>query len=44
MYVQFPNGGHSDINIDLVVPAITQFVDEVLSGRLGSRAAEAAAG
>jgi fermentation-respiration switch protein FrsA (DUF1100 family) len=34
MYVSFPNGGHSDINTDLVVPAITQFVDSVLSGTM----------
>ena len=44
MYVQFPNGGHADINTDLVVPAITQFVDDVLGGRLGTAVAEAAAG
>jgi fermentation-respiration switch protein FrsA (DUF1100 family) len=30
MYVSFPNGNHSDISADLVVPAITQFVDSVL--------------
>jgi len=37
MYVTFPNGGHRDFSNDLVVPAITQFVDGVLSGRLGDR-------
>jgi fermentation-respiration switch protein FrsA (DUF1100 family) len=30
MYVAFPNGNHSDISVDLVVPAITQFVDSAL--------------
>jgi len=31
-YVAFPNSGHSDISADLVVPPITQFVDDVLTG------------
>ncbi|HYM16369.1 MAG TPA: alpha/beta hydrolase [Dehalococcoidia bacterium] len=43
MYVSFPDGGHSDINTDLVVPAIRQFVDAVVSGRLGDGAGAAAA-
>jgi uncharacterized protein len=30
-YVTFANSGHSDISADLVVPAITQFIDETLS-------------
>jgi fermentation-respiration switch protein FrsA (DUF1100 family) len=30
MYVQFPGSGHSDISAGLVVPPITQFIDEVL--------------
>lgn len=34
MYVSFPGRNHSDISTDLVVPAITQFVDGVLSGSL----------
>jgi fermentation-respiration switch protein FrsA (DUF1100 family) len=29
-YVAFPNGGHSDFATELVVPAITQFIDSVL--------------
>jgi len=33
-YVAFPRGGHSDIAASLVVPHITQFVDDVLSGSL----------
>jgi len=36
MYVTFPNSGHSDISADLVVPAITQFMDSVLR-RSGTR-------
>jgi|CXWL01.1.fsa_nt_gi fermentation-respiration switch protein FrsA (DUF1100 family) len=31
-YVTFPDAGHSDISADLVVPPITRFVDDVLSG------------
>ena len=31
-YVAFPNSGHSDVSPDLVVPPITQFVDDVLTG------------
>jgi fermentation-respiration switch protein FrsA (DUF1100 family) len=30
MYVSFPNGTHSDFATELVVPAITQFIDSVL--------------
>ena len=30
-YVIFPDGGHSDLSVELVVPAITQFMDDVLS-------------
>ncbi len=30
MYVAFPDSGHSDIDPALVVPPITQFIDEVL--------------
>jgi len=30
-YVAFPNGGHSDFATDLVVAAITQFIDSALS-------------
>jgi fermentation-respiration switch protein FrsA (DUF1100 family) len=30
MYVQLSNSGHSDISADLVVPPITQFIDEAL--------------
>jgi fermentation-respiration switch protein FrsA (DUF1100 family) len=30
-YVQFPGSGHSDVSADLVVPHITQFMDEVLA-------------
>jgi fermentation-respiration switch protein FrsA (DUF1100 family) len=33
-YVIFPDSGHSDISADLVVPPITQFVDDVLSGEM----------
>lgn len=40
-YVQFPNGGHTDINTELVVPAITQFIAETLAHRPGSRTAAA---
>jgi fermentation-respiration switch protein FrsA (DUF1100 family) len=29
-YVSFPGGGHSDISSEMVVPAITQFIDGVL--------------
>jgi hypothetical protein len=36
MYVQFPNSGHSDISADLVVPPITQFIDEVLGRNVRS--------
>lgn len=32
-YVQFPKSGHSDISAELVVPPITQFIDDVLSRR-----------
>jgi hypothetical protein len=32
-YVVFPNSGHTDFATDLVVPAISQFVDDVLSAR-----------
>ncbi|MDP9237863.1 MAG: alpha/beta hydrolase [Chloroflexota bacterium] len=32
-YVSFPDGGHSDISVDLVVPAITGFIDGVLGQR-----------
>jgi pimeloyl-ACP methyl ester carboxylesterase len=35
-YVQFPAAGHSDISADLVVPHITQFIDDVLTGTLGA--------
>ena len=31
-YVQFPGSGHSDVSASLVVPHITRFIDEVLSG------------
>lgn len=37
MYVTFPGRGHSEIATDLVVPAITQFVDGVLSGTMQRR-------
>jgi hypothetical protein len=30
MYVTFPNGTHTDFATELVVPAITQFIDSVL--------------
>lgn len=45
-YVQLPNSGHSDISADLVVPPITQFIDDVLARRAGAEAREtpAAAG
>lgn len=33
-YVMFPDAGHSDVAASLVVPHITQFVDDVLSGGL----------
>ena len=33
-YVMFPAKGHSDVEADLVVPSITQFIDDVLSGSL----------
>lgn len=33
-YVSFPGSGHSDVAASLVVPHITQFVDDVLSGSL----------
>ena len=33
-YVAFPGGGHSDIGADLVVPPITQFIDDVRSGAI----------
>jgi fermentation-respiration switch protein FrsA (DUF1100 family) len=42
-YVTFPNGGHSDIAADLVVPHITQFIDDTL-GRTAPNAAPAVAG
>jgi hypothetical protein len=29
-YVTFPKSGHSDISADLVVPHITQFIDDTL--------------
>ncbi|MBI2724586.1 MAG: alpha/beta hydrolase [Chloroflexi bacterium] len=35
MYVAFPGTGHRDFATDLVVPAITQFVDGVLAGTFG---------
>jgi hypothetical protein len=35
-YVQFPAAGHSDVSADLVVPPITQFIDDVLLGALSS--------
>jgi hypothetical protein len=31
-YVIFPNGGHSDLSVELLVPAITQFIDDVVVG------------
>jgi hypothetical protein len=34
-YVAFPAAGHSDIGADLVVPPITQFIDDVLSDSMG---------
>lgn len=40
VYVQFPNSGHSDISADLVVPPITQFIDQTLSARAPMRYAE----
>lgn len=42
MYVRFPDSGHSDISADLVVPPITQFIDETLgrNGRMPMRYAE----
>ena len=33
-YVMFPAAGHSDVAADLVVPPITQFVDDVLAGSI----------
>jgi pimeloyl-ACP methyl ester carboxylesterase len=33
-YVAFPNSGHSDISPHLVIPPITQFIDDVLSGTI----------
>jgi hypothetical protein len=36
MYVQLSNSGHSDISADLVVPPITQFIDEVLGRNVRS--------
>lgn len=33
-YVMFPAKGHSDVDADLVVPHITQFIDDVLDGSL----------
>jgi hypothetical protein len=41
-YVMFPNSGHSDISADLVVPHITQFIDDTL-GRSAAHAARPAA-
>ena len=35
-YVSFPGAGHSDIAASLVVPHITQFMDDVLSGSLSA--------
>ena len=35
-YVQFPNSGHSDINANLVVPSITQFIDKTLARNTAS--------
>lgn len=43
-YVQFPNSGHSDISADLVVPPITQFIDDVLARRAATRPLASAAG
>jgi len=36
MYVQFPGAGHSDVSANLVVPPITQFVDDVLATAPGA--------
>ena len=36
MYVQFPGAGHSDIAAELVVPPITQFIDDVLATPAGA--------
>lgn len=41
-YVIFPDGGHSDLSVDLVVPAITQFIDDVLAGDPATSLASAA--
>jgi pimeloyl-ACP methyl ester carboxylesterase len=38
MYVQFPGSGHSDVAAGLVVPHITQFIDDVLAGRMAAPA------
>jgi uncharacterized protein len=47
-YVVFPGAGHSDLATEMVVPAISQFVDDVLRGMRdgggGIEAATAAAG
>jgi fermentation-respiration switch protein FrsA (DUF1100 family) len=42
-YVAFPNSGHSDISAGLVVPPITMFVDDVLSGAIHAARPEAQA-
>ena len=41
-YVQFPGSGHSDVTANLVVPPITQFMDEVLATTAGDRPLAAA--
>jgi uncharacterized protein len=37
-YAPFPNSGHSDIAAELVVPHITQFIDDTLGCRVPERA------
>jgi pimeloyl-ACP methyl ester carboxylesterase len=44
MYVSFPGSGHSDVGAHLVVPPITQFMDDVLGKREASLAKTAAGG
>src|SRR5438105_5772725 len=43
-YVSFPDTGHSDIANEMVVPAVTTFIDRVLASREAVAAAESAAG
>jgi fermentation-respiration switch protein FrsA (DUF1100 family) len=42
-YVTFPDSGHSDISATLVVPPITQFIDDTLGRRASQSAAAASA-